>query len=432
MDSLVLIFVALAALLLAGVPIPFALGGASLVVIVHDGLPLTIIAQQAYRALDSFVMLAVPFFLFVGILMNVSAITARLLEFTGAMFGRTHGALAKINVVVSMLFGGLSGSSVADVAGIGSVLIPAMIKEGYPRGFSVAITAASSTIGIIIPPSIFMVVYGAAGDVSIGAMFLGGAVPGVLIGLTQLAYTTYLGRKHGHPRGEPFSFPRLARAAVRGVLPFGLTVLIIGGIIGGIFTATEAAAVGVLYVLALALLVYRSLTLSSFTRAIKESADTLGPTMLCVAMGSLFAWVLAYLHVPTMVEALVNSMKPTPVMVLLFIMVLFIVVGTFESGVASIIIFLPIVKPLGDAAGLHPVHVGVIVCMTLALGLITPPYGLCLFIAAKIGGMSVEKAFLATLPFIVLFLVVDIVCVVFPEVVLFLPKLVLPEFMGVK
>ncbi len=432
MDSLILIFVALAVLLLAGVPIPFALGGASMAVIVYDGLPLTIMAQQAYRALDSFVMLAVPFFLFIGILMNASAITARLLEFTGAMFGRTQGALAKINVVVSMLFGGLSGSSVADVAGIGAVLIPAMIEEGYPRGFTVAITAASSTIGIIIPPSIFMVVYGAAGDVSIGAMFLGGAIPGVLIGLTQLAYTTYLGRKHGHPRGDPFSFPRLVKATGRGILPFGMTALIIGGIIWGLFTATEAAAVGVLYVLGLALFIYRSLSLSSFTGAINEAADTLGPTMLCVAMGSLFAWVLAYLHVPTMVEGFVNAMRPTPVMVLMFIMILFVIVGTFESGVASIIIFLPIVKPLGDAAGLHPVHVGVIVCMTLALGLITPPYGLCLFIAAKIGGMSVERAFVATLPWIVLFLAVDVACVVFPEIVLFLPKLVLPEFMGVK
>lgn len=432
MDSLVLIFVALVVLLLAGVPIPFALGGASLVVMVKDGLPLSIIAHQAYRALDSFILLAVPFFLFVGLLMNASAITARLLEFGGALFGRTHGALAKINVVVSMLFAGLSGSSVADTAGIGSVLIPGMIKAGYPRDFAVAITAASSTIGIIIPPSIFMVVYGAIGDVSIGAMFLGGAVPGMLIGLTQLGYTTYLGHRHDHPRGEPFSMPRLMRASVRGLLPFGVTVLIIGGIVGGIFTATEAAAVGVMYVLALALFVYRSLSLRSFVAAVREAAEILGPTLLCVAMGSLFAWILAYLHVPRMVEALVHDMNLTPVMVLMFIMVLFVVVGTFESGVASIIIFLPVVKPLGNAAGLDPVHVGVIVCMTLALGLITPPYGLCLFIAAKIGDMPVEKAFVATLPFIALFLIVDIACVVFPEIVLFLPKLLMPEFMGVK
>jgi tripartite ATP-independent transporter DctM subunit len=430
MEGVILIFVALVVLLVLGVPIPYALGGASIIVIVWADLPLAIVVQRAYQALDNFVLLAVPFFLFVGVLMNASAITERVLEFAGAMFGRTTGAIAKVNVVVSMMFAGLSGSSVADVAGIGSVLIPGMIKAGYPRNFAVALTAASSTIGIIVPPSIFMVVYGAVGDVSIGALFLGGAIPGGLIGLTQLAYTTYLGRRQGHPRGEPFSLRRLVRAAGRGMLPFGVTVLIIGGIIGGIFTATEAAAVGVLYIFALALLLYRSLTFKGFSGAIDEASGHIGPTLFCVTMGSLFAWVLAFLEVPQMVEAAVNALHPTPTMVLLFIMVLFVLVGTFESGIASIIIFLPIVQPMAEATGLNQVHVGVIVCMTLAMGLITPPYGLCLFIAAKIGGISVERAFVAVLPWIGLFLIVDLTCVFIPDVVLFLPKWLVPEFMG--
>ena len=430
MDPVILLFVALVVLLLLGVPIAYALGGASLVLIVWADLPLAIIVQRAYQSLDNFVLLAVPFFLFVGILMNASAITARLLEFASAMFGRTYGAVAKINVVVSMMFGGLSGSSVADVAGIGSVLIPGMINEGYPRNYAVALTAASSTIGIIVPPSIFMVVYGAVGDVSIGALFLAGAIPGGLIGLTQLAYCSYLGRRHDHPRGQPFSFRRLIRSAHRGMLPFGVTVLIIGGIVGGIFTATEAAAVGVLYIFALAAFLYRSLTLKSFTEAVREAAGHLGPTLFCVTMGSLFAWVMAFLQVPQMVEALVTELEPSSTMVLLFIMVLFVIVGTFESGVASIIIFIPIIQPMADAAGLHPVHVGVIVCMTLAMGLVTPPYGLCLFIAAKIGGISVERAFMSVLPWIALFLLVDVTCVLFPEAVLFLPKVLVPQFMG--
>jgi TRAP-type transport system large permease protein len=430
MDPLLLIFGTLAGLLLLGVPVAYALGAASLVVVIAVDLPLSIFAQRAYQALDNFVLLAVPFFLLVGILMNASAISERLLDLAGAMFGKTRGAVAKVNVVVSMLFGGLSGSSVADVAGIGSVLIPAMIRQGYPRNFAVALTAASSTIGIIIPPSIFMVVYGAVGDVSIGAMFLAGIIPGILIGLSQIAYCAYLARRDRHPLGETFSLHRLVRATRRGVLPFGLTVIIIGGIIGGIFTATEAAAVGVMYVLALAALIYRSLTLGSFIGAIQEAAGYLGPTLFCVAMGSMFAWVLAYLQVPQLVQGLVTDLDPSPTLVLLFIMVLFVIVGTFESGVASIIIFLPIVQPLADAAGLHPVHVGVIVCVTLALGLVTPPYGLCLFIAAKIGSITVERAFIAVLPWIGLFLAIDVLCVVFPEIVLFLPQLLVPQFMG--
>jgi TRAP-type transport system large permease protein len=430
MDPVLLIFTALVVLLVTGVPIAYALGASALLVIWTEGLPLSIFVQRAYQSIDSFVLLAVPFFLMVGILMNSGAISARLLEMASAMFGRTRGAVAKVNVVASMLFGGLSGSSVADVAGIGSVLIPAMIRQGYPAKFAVALTAASSTIGIIVPPSIFMVVYGAIGNVSIGAMFLAGAIPGLLIGVTQLFYCAWIARRQNHPMGETFSLGRLFTATRRGILPFGVTVVVIGGIISGIFTATEAAVVAVLYIMALSLFIYRTLTIGSFVAAIDEAAGHLGPTLFCVAMGSLFAWVLAFLQVPLMVEGMVRDLDPSPTFVLLLIMVLFVVVGTFESGVASIIIFLPIVQPLANAAGLDPVHVGVIVCMTLAMGLVTPPYGLCLFIAAKIGGISVERAFVSVLPWIGLFLAVDIMCVVFPDVVLFLPRLIVPHFMG--
>jgi tripartite ATP-independent transporter DctM subunit len=430
MDPILLLFLVFAGLMILGVPIAYSLGASSLLIIFVNGIPLETVAQKAYQSLDSFILLAVPFFLIIGSLMNASTITDRLLDFAGAMFGKSRGAMAKVDVVASMLMGGLSGSSVADVAGIGSVLIPTMIRQGYTRPFAVAVTAASSTIGIIIPPSIFMAVYGAVGDVSIGALFIAGAVPGILIGLSQLGYCTYLARRDNHPAGEPFSVKRLTKATRRGILPFGITVVIIGGIVAGIFTATEAAAVAVLYVLALATLVYRSLTVKSFYAAVKESADVLGPTMLCVAMGGLFGWVLAFYQFPELIGGLVQHMHLAPTWVLLFIMALFFVVGTFESGVASIIIFLPVIQPMAAAAGLDPIHVGVIVCVTLALGLITPPYGLCLFIAAKIGGISVDKAFIAVLPWIALFLVVDILLVVFPDLVLFLPRLLVPEFMG--
>lgn len=430
MDPILMLFLIFFGLMILGVPIAYSLGSSSLIIIFLEGLPLTVVAQKAYQSLDNFILLAVPFFLIVGTLMNASTITERLLELSSAMFGKTKGALGKVNVVASMLFGGLSGSSVADVAGIGSVLIPNMIRQGYSREFAVAVTAASSTIGIIIPPSIFMAVYGAVGDVSIGAMFLAGAIPGVLIGFSQIAYCTYLARKENHPAGEPFNVRRLAKATKRGIMPFGITFVIIGGIVGGIFTATEAAAVAVIYVLALAILIYRSLTIKSFHAALTEAVGTLGPTMLCVAMGGLFGWVLAFYQFPELVGNLVEGLNLSPTWVLLFIMALFIVVGTFESGVASIIIFLPIIQPMAAAAGLDPVHVGVIVCVTLALGLVTPPYGLCLFIAAKIGGITVDKAFVSILPWIGLFIAVDILLVVFPDLVLFLPRLLLPEFMG--
>jgi tripartite ATP-independent transporter DctM subunit len=240
----------------------------------------------------------------------------------------------------------------------------------------------------------------------------------------------YLAKRDNHPMGQPFSLRRLGVATKRGILPFGITAVIIGGIVAGVFTATEAAAIAVIYVLLLSTLIYRSLSVKSFLRALAESNDYLGPTLFCVAMGMLFGWVMGYLEVPQAIGNLVKDMHLSPSFVLLFIMVLFVVVGTFESGVASIIIFLPIIQPMANAAGLHPVHVGVIVCVTLALGLITPPYGLCLFIAARIGKMSVDRAFVATLPWIVLFLAVDVLLVLFPDLVLALPRLVVPQFMG--
>ena len=430
MDPIVILFGSFFLLLLLGVPIAYALGSASALVVYLLDLPLTIVAQTAHQGLDSFILLSVPFFLLVGILMNTSAITDRLLEFARAMFGRVRGATAQVNVVSSMIFGGISGSSVADVAGTGAVLIPAMIREGYSRGFAVAVTAASSTIGIIIPPSIFMAVYGSLGDISIGALFLGGAIPGILIGISQMIYCAYLARKEDHPRGEPFSVRRMAVATRRGLPPFGITVVIIGGMLTGIFTATEAAAAAVIYTLILAAMFYRTLTPKGFWDSLTECVGHLGPTLYCVAMGLIFGWVMGYLEVPQLVGDLVKGVNLSPVMVLMFIMVLFVIVGTFESGVASIIIFLPIIQPMANAAGLDPVHVGVIVCVTLALGLITPPYGLCLFVAAKIGGMSVDKAFMATLPWIVLFLAVDVLLVMFPDIVLFLPRLLVPQFMG--
>lgn len=428
MDPVILIFVTLVILLLMGVPVSYALGASSVLVIYSESIPMSSFVQKAYSSFDSFILLAVPFFLLVGILMNTGKISTRMLEFAGSMFGQTRGALAKINIVVSMLFAGLSGSSVADVAGIGSVLIPEMIRQGYPRPFAVAITAASSTIGIIIPPSIFMVVYGAVGNVSIGALFLAGAIPGLLIGVSQMFYCGYLARRDDHPIGKPFSGREFFRLGRRGLLPLGVPVVVIGGIIGGIFTPTEAAGVAVIYVLMLSIL-YRSLGFRSLIAALEESSGYLGPTLFCVAMGSLFAWVLAYLEVPQTIETIVLGLELSPTIVLLSIMVLFVIVGTFESGIASIIIFLPIIQPMANGAGLDPVHVGVIVCMTLALGLITPPYGLCLFVAARIGRISVEKAFVTVLPWVVLFLIIDVLCVIFPDLVLFLPTLLVPQFM---
>jgi len=430
MDPIAVLFGSFALMLVLGVPIAYSLGLSSAIVMLMLDVPLSIIAQTAYHGLDSFVLLAVPFFMLVGVLMTTAGLTDRLLELARAMFGRSRGATGKVNVVASCLFGGVSGSSVADVAGIGSVLIRAMIKEGYPPEFAVAVTAASSTISIILPPSIFLVVYGSLGNISIGALFLAGVVPGVLIAVTQIAYCAYLARRDNHPRGEPFSIVRLLQALRHGILPFGVTVIVIGGIRGGWFTATEAAVIAVVYALALGALVYRSIGVHRFLQALGDATEYLGPTLFCVAMGMVFGWVMSYLDVPALVGELVQGMELPATIVLLMVMILFVIVGTFESGVASIVIFLPIIQPMTMAVGLDQVHVGIIVCTTLALGLITPPYGLCLLLAARIGNISVEKAVVSLLPWIGIFLAVVVAMVFFPAISLALPRWLVPEFMN--
>lgn len=430
MDPVLVLFGSFILMLLIGVPISFSLGLSSALVIFVLDLPLSIIAQTAYHGLDSFVLLAIPFFMLVGVLMTAGGLTDRLLELARALFGRSRGSTGKVNVIASTLFGGVSGSAVADVAGIGSVLIKAMIKEGYSREYAVAVTAASSTVGIILPPSIFLVVYGSLGNISIGALFLAGIVPGLLISLTQLLYCTYLARRDNHPVGESFSTARLISALKKGLLPFGVTFIVIGGIKGGWFTATEASVVAVLYAILLGGVVYRSLNVRRFFAVLGEATEYLGPTLFCVAMGMVFGWVMSYLDVPAMVGGLVEGMELPAVVILLLVVVLFVIVGTFESGVASIVIFLPIIQPMTVAVGLDQVHVGIIVCTTLALGLITPPYGLCLLLAAKIGNLPVDRAFVAMLPWIGIFLAVVVAMVFFPSISLALPRWLVPQFMS--
>ncbi len=429
MDPIAVLFLSFFLMLLFGVPIAYSLGLSSAIVIFMLDLPLSVVAQTAYHGLDSFVLLAIPFFMLVGVLMTAGGLTDRMLELARAMFGRSRGATGKVNVVASTLFGGVSGSAVADVAGIGSVLIKAMLKEGYPRGYTVAVTAASSTVGIILPPSIFLVVYGSLGNISIGALFLAGVVPGLLIAGTQLAYCFYLAQRDDHPRGAPFSWTRLLHALKHGLLPLGVTVIVIGGIRGGWFTATEAAVAAVLYAILLGVL-YRALSLRRFFEVLGEATEYLGPTLFCVAMGMVFGWVMSYLDVPFLVGDLVEGLELPAVMILLLVMILFVIVGTFESGVASIVIFLPIIQPMTVAAGLDQVQVGIVVCTTLALGLITPPYGLCLLLASRIGNLSMERAFVALLPWIGIFLSVVLAMVFFPSISLALPRWLVPEFMN--
>ncbi len=412
------------------VPVAFSLAASAMGTMLLLDIPLTTLVNQMYRGLNLFPLLAVPFFLLVGYLMNESKITERLVEFSRTLVGHVRGGLAHVNVVVSMIFAGISGSSAADTAGVGSILIPAMVKEGYDRRFSVAITAASSTMGVIIPPSIYMVVYGAMGGVSIAALFLGGAIPGFLIGLSQILLSYYLAIKRNYPAGPRASFSEVWRAFRSAFWPMCMPVIIVGGVISGLFTATEAAVVAVVYGLFIMLVVYRSLKWRDLPQVFVSAAAFYASVLFAIASASLFGWVVAYLRGPEILAGVLQQFTTSPTVTLLLIAGILVMVGTFMSPVAAIMIFLPIVQRIGEVVGLHPVHLGVVVVVTLAMGLITPPYGLCLLLASGIGRVSIPEAMRELLPLLLAFMGIIVLIICVPEVVLFLPRLLLPTIMG--
>jgi tripartite ATP-independent transporter DctM subunit len=394
-------------------------------------VPLIIVTQRIWVGLNNFPLLAVPFFLFVGQLMNETGISNRLINFSQSLVGHLRGGLAHVNVVVSMIFAGISGVSSADTLGVGSVLIPAMTKEGYPKGFTVGVTAASSTLGNIIPPSVMMIIYAATAGLSVGAMFLTGLIPGVMIGVGQMAFSFYFAVKHGIGTDYKFAFKKLLSSTKAAIFPLIIPIIVIGGIIGGVFTATEASVIAVVYAFVLSVF-YGEFSFGKFYRLIKGSVGLFSLSLFCVAAASLWGWILAYYNVPqTVVASLAAAgLLSSTLYVFGFVILIFLVIGTFMDAIPAIIILQPIIGELAAEAGINPYHMGIVVVLTLAIGLITPPYGLCILIASDLASISVPRALMALIPFFIISLLVVLVAVFFPDVMLFIPRLVMPRFMG--
>ncbi|WHH59004.1 TRAP transporter large permease [Petroclostridium sp. X23] len=425
-----ILMVSLFLLILLSVPISFAIGFSSILVLGFDeSLSLFTLAQRTFAGLDSFVILAIPLFLLTGNIMNYAGITDKLIEVSYALVGHIKGGLAHINVVVSMIFAGISGSSTADTAGIGSVLIPAMIKRGYSKEFTVAITAASSTIGQIIPPSILAVIYAATAGVSVGALFLAGIFPGVAIGLSQMAIAYYFAKKYNYPCEEGFSIKRGLKAIKGAILPMITPIIIIGGITGGIFTATEAAVIAVAYSLILAVFVYHSITMKKLWEIFVQTGVECSVTLLCIGIATVFGYILAYYHIPDTIGEFLKTFTTNHVMFLSLVMFIFFVAGTFMDATPSIIILVPIIYPISNSLGIHPIHLAVVVVTTMALGLVTPPYGLCLLLASHIAEIPMHKVFKTMLVFVVTIAIIILLIVLFPDVTLFIPRVITPKFM---
>ncbi|MBR0658859.1 TRAP transporter large permease [Neoroseomonas oryzicola] len=417
-------------LLALRVPVAVALGLACLpVLMLEPRLGPMVLMQETFNAYNSFILLAVPFFLLTANLMNVGGITDRLMRLSRALVGHFPGSLAQINVVLSIFFAGISGSSTADAASQSKIFIDAQRKEGYDDSFSVAITAVSAVLAVIIPPSILMIVWGGVLTVSIGALFLAGIVPGLLIGLVQMATVHIYAKMRGYPTYERATFREVIGATFVSIPALMTPAIIIGGKVFGWFTATESACIAVLYAGALSLLYYREMGLKQLWEALGETGRLAAVALFCVGTASCFGWLLAYYNIPEAILAGVSSWGMGRAATGFFIAGVFLVVGCFLDAIPAIIIVGSILQPLAAGVGMDPVHFAMIGIVSLAFGLVTPPYGLCLMIACHVAGMRMADALKDTMIMLLPMLGVLMLVILWPDVVLFLPKLVSPEFL---
>ena len=408
-----------------GIPVAFCLALTSLVVLLVIGdVPLHLIPQRMFTGMDSFPLMAVPFFILAGDLMNAAGITDRIVRFATVLVGHIRGGLAHVNIVASMFFAGISGSAVADTAAMGSIIIPAMERDGYDKTFSAAVTAASSVIGPIIPPSIPVVIFALVGSVSVGGLFLAGFLPGVLIGLGLMGVSYFLAKKHNYGTKQPLASLGEMLAAIRGaIIPLLMPIIILGGILSGIFTPTEAASVAVAYAILVGFFVLRTLRLSDMPKIFFRSMVTTSTILLVMATANIFTWILGTEQIPQALAGKITSLTTNPYVLLLLINIILLVIGCFLEGLAAIIIMVPILLPLATHAGIDPLHFGIVVVMTNVIGLITPPLGLCLFVVCSIAKVDLMRLIKVIFPFLMIELVALLIITYVPAIPLWIPHL---------
>ncbi len=413
-------------LLAIGVPIAFVLGLSSLLYLWIGEIPLVLLSQRFFVGIDSFLLLAVPLFVLAGKLMNETGITDRLINFFIILMGHIRGGLAYITIITSVFFSGITGTGAADAAAIGSILIPAMIKEGYKADYAAAITAVAAVIGPTIPPSVAMVVYGASAGVSVAKMFLGGIVPGLLIA-TVLMFVVWRSAKNLNVpvRERQLTLSSFIKGFFDATLALFMPFIMIGGVIFGIFTPTEAAGVSVLYSAIIGFFIYHRLTLRNLLKQIYDTALITGTILVIIAFANLFGWILAAEDIPGVVARAIIRITDNPFIILLMINILFLIVGCFMETLASVVLLTPILLPLAIAIGLDPVHFGIIMVVNLNIGLVTPPVGVCLFVASPIANVPIEKIFKAAIPFVVAMIGVLLLITYIPDIAMFIPKLFL-------
>ena len=423
---IVLLF-SLFAFLAIGVPIAFSLGlSTTLYFIIFNKDLLQVVPQMLFAGMNSYTLIALPLFILMGQLMNESKITSRLIDYCLIFIGNIRGGLGIVNVISSMLFGGISGSSVSDTASIGSILIPEMKKRGYPEEYAAGLTVASSTMGMIIPPSIPMVLYAVTAQESVGRLFLGGVFPGIMVGVFQLLITIVISNKNSFPRENKIvSFDTILKMTAKNSYILFMPFFVVGSVILGIATPTESAALGVFYALIIGLFLIKSLNLKRIVKALKSAVLTSAKIMIIIAFSKIFIWVLAFERVPDELSETISSLGLNSTSMLLLFVVIILISGTFIDVSPAILLFTPVFLPSIIQLGVSPVLFGVVLVIGLAVGACTPPVGNCLNVCAIITGLSIGKIFKGAAPFLIANVVTLIIIVLFPKIVTWLPEAIM-------
>ncbi len=413
------------ALLIIGVPIAVAMGFSSMLVcLLFNTYPTLAIVHRLAGGIDSYVLISIPFFILAGEIMNTGGITTRIFNFANLVVGKVPGGMAHTNVLASIIFSGMSGSAVADTGGLGMIEMKAMTDKGYDREFSAAVTCASATIGPIIPPSIPMIVYGAMAEVSVGALFLGGVLPGLLMGVSVMIIIFFISKKRKYPTREHIVFQEGLEICRQAILPLLTPIIVIGGILTGIVTPTEAAIIASFYAFFLSIY-YKEITLAKLIRMLENTAINSGTILFIIASATSFSWVLSVEGIPQRVTEFILSLTQQPFVILILLNIILLIMGMFIEGLSILTIIVPFLLPLVNAVGIDPVHMGVMVVLNVMIGLSTPPVGMSLFVINKIANVEMRNLYKEIMPLIIPLIIVLLLVTYVPQISVFLPQLLM-------
>ena len=404
--------------------IAYAVALSSLFCLMYQGLPLTSICQQMVKGINSFSMMAIPFFITMGCLMGTGGISEKLIALANACVGWMTGGMAMVNIVASYFFGGISGSAAADTASLGSILIPMMVEEGYDDDFSTAVTITSSCEGLLVPPSHNMVIYAmSAGGISIGSLFLAGYIPGAILALSLMVGSYIISKKRNYPKGEKFSIVRLLKQLGISFWALAAVVIVVFGVVGGVFTATESAAIAVIYSLIVSVYIYKGLNWKGVWKSLESCVETLSIVLILIAFSAAFGNCLTLLHVPAKAATLITSISSSPIVVALLLNLILLFLGMIMDMAPIILIATPILLPVAMSVGINPIQFGIMVVLNCGIGLLTPPVGAVLFIGSAVAKRPMEKVVKATMPFYLCMLVALLLITFIPQISLWLPQI---------